>query len=265
MSPTWATLLRHAWVRHRVVLLITAAALCLFEFVGTRLAPTPNEVGWVSTLFATLPANLRALLGNEVALSPAGFLAVGYAHPFFMILLSAWIIRVTSAAVGGEIGRGTMDLLASRPVPRWHFVASGAIAAAAGVAGIVLAAWSGTAIGLATRSIDARAAAFWPVVLGAWLLFTAWAAVGLAISATRRDGGAAIAWTTTALAVSFVVDYLARLWAPISWLRPFSLFRYYEPQAMLASGMPVVSAVVLAGVIVVALIAATAGLARRDL
>jgi len=55
------------------------------------------------------------------------------------------------------------------------------------------------------------------------------------------------------------------LWAPISWLRPFSLFRYYEPQAMLTSGLPVVSAAVLAGVIVVALIAATAGLARRDL
>jgi len=265
VSATWVTLLWHAWVRHRLVLLITAAALCLFQFVLTQLAPAPNEINWMSTILTTLPPNLRTLIGNEVALSSSGFLALGYAHPFLMILLSAWIIRVTSAAVGGEIGRGTMDLLASRPVPRWHFVASGAIAAAAGVAGIVLAAWSGTAIGLATRSIDARAAAFWPVVLGAWLLFTAWAAVGLAISATRRDGGAAIAWTTTALAVSFVVDYLARLWAPISWLRPFSLFRYYEPQAMLTSGLPVVSAAVLAGVIVVALIAATAGLARRDL
>ena len=265
MSPTWATLLRHAWVRHRVVLLITAAALCLFEFVGTRLAPTPNEVGWVSTLFATLPANLRALLGNEVALSPAGFLAVGYAHPFFMILLSAWIIRVTSAAVGGEIGRGTMDLLASRPVPRWHFVAAGAVAAAVGVAAIVLAAWLGTAIALGTRPIAARAAAFWPVILGAWLLFTAWAAIGLAISATRRDGGAAIAWTTTIMALSFVLDYLARLWAPMSWLRPFSLFRYYEPQAMVVSGVAVLSVVLLAGAIVGALIVATVGFARRDL
>jgi len=37
----------------------------------------------------------------------------------------------------------------------------------------------------------------------------------------------AIAWTTTILAASFVLDYLARLWTPIAALRPISLFHYY--------------------------------------
>ena len=133
MSSTLVTLLRHAWARHGVVLLSTAAAIGAFEFVLTRMAPTPNEVGWMSTMLATLPSNIRTLLGNEVALSSSGFLALGYAHPFFMILLSAWIVRVTSGAVAGEIGRGTMDLLASRPVPRWQFAAAGAAASALGV------------------------------------------------------------------------------------------------------------------------------------
>ena len=67
------------------------------------------------------------------------------------------------------------------------------------------------------------------------------------------------------MALSFVLDYLARLWAPMSWLRPFSLFRYYEPQAMVVSGVAVLSVVLLAGAIVGALIVATVGFARRDL
>jgi ABC-2 type transport system permease protein len=265
MSSTLLTLLRHAWARHGVVLVSTATAIGAFELVLTRMAPTPNEVGWMSTLLATLPPNIRTLLGNEVALSSSGFLALGYAHPFFMMLLSAWIVRVTSAAVAGEIGRGTMDLLASRPVPRWQFAAAGAAAATLGIACILAVAWTATAIGLRLRPIDARAASFWPMILTAWLLFTAWGAVGLAISATRRDGGNAIAWTTTALAVSFVVDYLARLWAPMSRLRPFSLFRYYEPQAILTSGFPVVSGVVLVATTAIAFGVAIVALSRRDL
>jgi ABC-2 type transport system permease protein len=262
---TLATLLQHAWARHRTVLVLTALAVGLFEFVLTRMAPAPNDVGWVSTLIATLPPNIRALVGNDVALSSAGFLALGYAHPFFMILLSAWVVRTSSAAVAGEVGRGTMDLLATRPVPRWQFVAVGAITVAMGVAVILATAWLATTIGLWLRPLEARASAFAPVLLNAGLLFAAWGAVGLAVSATRRDGGQAIGWTTTLLAVSFALDYIARLWTPVAWLRPLSLFRYYEPQAVLAAGVSTTSVLVLLAVTGAASAAAVVVMRRRDL
>jgi ABC-type transport system involved in multi-copper enzyme maturation permease subunit len=264
-GATFVPLLRHAWARHKVVFLVTALALGAFQFLGTRLAPAPNETNWMASMIATLPAGMRALIGNEFAVTLPGFLAIGYAHPFFMILLSAWIVRVTSGAIAGEIGHGTIDLLASRPVPRWHLAAAAATAASGGVAAIVLTAWLGTYIGLATRPLGVGAAEFWPVVVTAWLLFTAWSGVGLLVSATRRDGGSAIAWTTTFLAVSFVLDYLARLWAPISGLRPFSLFRHYQPQALLTSGLAPLSAIVLAGTAIAGLAAAILVLHRRDL
>jgi hypothetical protein len=90
-------------------------------------------------------------------------------------------------------------------------------------------------------------------------------AVGLAIGATRRDGGQAIAWTTTILAASFVLDYLARLWTPIAALRPISLFRYYQPQSRLGSGVSVASVTVLTAVTAVALLGALSTIAKRDL
>ena len=262
---TLVALLRHAWTRHRMALAPIAAAACLFEFLLTRMAPEPHEVSWMSGLITAIPPEIRRLLGNDVATSPAGFLALGYVHPFFIVLLGTWIVRTSSASFAGEIGLGTMDLLASRPVPRWQFVAAGAITIAAGLAAILAAAWSGTAVGLHVRSLGVAGADFGPVVLDAWLLFAAWGAVGLLVGSTRRDGGQAIAWTTALLAGAFVLDYLARLWAPMAAARPFSLFRYYEPQAILAGGLPARSVLVLAATAVASLAASVVVVDRRNL
>jgi len=48
-------------------------------------------------------------------------------------------------------------------------------------------------------------------------------------------------------------------------LRPLSLFRYYEPQAIVASGTPAHVVVILVLTTVAALLAGLAILARRDL
>ena len=170
---------------------------------------------------------------------PAGFLALG---------LRASVLHDPAQRLdrpGDERGGRRRRSAAARwicwrrgPVPRWQFVAAGAAATALGLPLIIVSAWIGTAVGVGTRELGILATDLIPVAAGAWLLFTAWAGVGLAISATRRDGGQAIGWTTTILVVSFVLDYLARLWAPISGLRALSLFRYYEPQAIFTSGLP---------------------------
>lgn len=259
------TLLRHAWARHRLPLIPIALAIGFFEFLLTRLAPAPNELSWMAALLVTLPPEVRALLGNDVVLSPAGFLALGYEHPFFFLLLSTWVVRTTSAVIAGEVGLKTMDLLASRPVARWHLAAAGMTTVALGLGAIVACAWIGTSVGVHTRALGVRASAFAPLALGAWLLFTAWGAVGLAIGSMRREGGQAIAWTTTVIATSFVLDYLARLWAPISGLRPLSLFRYYEPQRILVSGLPSRTILVLAGTMIVGLAVSTIIVRWRDL
>lgn len=259
------TLLRHAWSRHRVPLIPIALAIGLFEFLLTRLAPAPNEVNWIAGLIETMPPEVRALMGNELAVTPGGFLAIGYAHPFFILLLATWVVRVTSAAVAGEVGAGTMDLLASRPVARWTFLITGLKTVALGLALIVGCGWAGTAIGLRLRPVDVSATSLLPVAGVAWLLFAAFGAVGLLVSALRRDGGQAIGWTTAIIATSFVLDYLARLWGPIAGLRPLSLFRFYEPQVIFASGVPARSFVVLFATLVVALAAGLVVLARRDL
>ncbi len=262
---TMAALLRHGWARHRIPLIPMVAAVALFQFLLTRIAPAPHEVSWMAAMMQMLPPELRTLAGGDLALSPGGFLAIGYTHPFFILLLSAWVVRTSSAAVAGEVGLGTIDLLASRPAARWTFVAAGLLTVMIGLAAIVGAAWVGTTIGVSVRPLDISGRQFLPLAFTAWLLFAAWGGVGLLIGATRREGGQAMGWTIAAIAGSFVLDYVARLWTPVVATRPASLFRYYEPPVILMSGIPILTIVVLAGVLGVSLALAVAVVGRRDL
>ena len=260
------TLLRHHWRQHRLPLIPMAVGLVLFEFLMTRLAPAPNEVGWMAAMIAQLPPQLIALAGGQATFgTPAGVLSIGYEHPFFFLMLSAWIVRVPSAAIAGEIGRGTMDLVASRPITRWQHIAAASLFTAAGSAALIGAAWLSTTLGLAIRPLGVTGFTLLPIAAMAWLLFTAWALVSLLISTAQREAGPAIAWTSGILATSFVLEYLSRLWKPIASLRPLSLFAYYQPHQIIISGVSANDLIRLTLVCVAALLPAVALFRRRDL
>jgi ABC-2 type transport system permease protein len=181
---------------------------------------------------------VAAFAAGELALaSPRGVIAFGYLHPFFLALFSAWTIRVASGALAGEIGRGTMDLLAARPVPRAAHVLAAWVTMAAGLAVLAAAAWIGTAIGLGLRSLEVTPGQIVALPAMAWLLFTSWGSVALFVGATRREAGSAIAWTSGLIATAFVLDFLARVWEPVQWARPLSLFAYYRPPEIVQTGL----------------------------
>jgi ABC-2 type transport system permease protein len=265
-APVILALLAHMWRHHRLPLLTMSAGVMLFEFLTTQLAPAPDEVSFLSGLAAVVPPQVLALAGGEATFaSTTGVISLGYNHPFFLLLLGVWAIRIPSAALAGEIGRGTMDLLASRPVSRNEILISAYVAVAAGLALLVLAAWAGTAIGLSLRPLGVTGSRFLSVAAMAWLLFVSFGAVGLLVAATRREAGPAIAWTSGVMATSFVLDYLARVWKPMAGLRPISPFAYYQPQQIVSAGARLPDAAQLAALMVVATVLAIMLFRRRDL
>jgi ABC-type transport system involved in multi-copper enzyme maturation permease subunit len=261
-------LLRMHWLRHRHALLALAVGLFAFQWLFTRLAPGPEQAQLMQQLFDLLPAPMRTLFGDEISslLSPVGFIAFGYSHPFTLALLSAWTIRVPSGALAGEIGLGTMDLLATRGVRRPVIVAAALLVTLAGLAVLLAVALAGTAVGLTSRPVaGVDALTFFRVVATCGLVFAAFGAIALAISATRRTSGAAIAIATALVAGSFALDYVARAWAPLDWARPLSLFSYYSRAGLLQTPLPMGDLVVLTAVAGLAATAAFLIFGRRDL
>jgi ABC-2 type transport system permease protein len=262
------TLLGHLWRRHWGTLVMLAAGNALFQWAITRVVPAAAQTGFVRELLDMAPAPVRVLIGEDLVanLSARGFLGFGWVHPFPLLLLGVWAVRVSAGALAGEIGRGTMDLIASRPVARSAQVAAAALALAGGLAAIAFAGWAGTAAGLQMRPLEGVTAGdLLPVAAMALLLFASAGCVALFVSATRREGGAAVSWCAGLLAGSYVLDYLARVWSAIAFLRPLSLFRYYEPQRILREGVAVQDIAVLAAVGAAGLVLAFAAFARRDL
>lgn len=264
---TALVLLGHHWRRHRLALPLLGCGLAGFQFLITRIAPTSEQVGFIRNIFAVVPAPVQELLQQQIgsALSGRGFLAFGWVHPVTLLLLGIWTVRVTSGALAREIGHGTMDLLASRPISRASQVGAALAALLLGLTILVAAGWTGSAIGLVTRSLDARAGDYLASAAMAWLLFAAFGALALAVSAAVRESGVAIAATAGLITVSFALDYLARAWQPIHALRILSLFRYDEPQRILAAGPSGIDLAVLGGVLAVAMSLAFIIFERRDL
>ncbi len=206
----------------------------------TFVAREPTVSSFLTQALRAAPPQFLALLNQDLlaSVSARGIIGVGYTHPFALIMMAVWAVRVPSAALAGEIGRGTMDLVAARPVVRAQQVAAAFLALVAGLTVLALSAWLGTLIGLVGRPIEGVTAwRYLPVATGMWLLFASAGTVAIFVSALAREAGTAIAWTSGLMAGSYVLDYAARVWPKIASLRPLSLFRYYEPQQAVSAGL----------------------------
>ena len=261
-------LLRHHVRLHRVPLLPLALGLALFEWMMTFVAGEPSVSRFLTEALQAAPPEFLALLNQDLLLgvSARGIVGVGYAHPFALLMMAVWAVRVPCAALAGEIGRGTMDLVAARPVTRGSQVAAALLALLGGLVILAGAAWVGTLIGLAMRPLEGVSATrYLPVAVALWLIFACFGAAGILVSALAREAGAAIAWLSGLLAGSYVLDYAARVWPRIASLRPLSLFSYYEPQQVVNAGLGPYDVVVPVAVGAAALLLAFVVFARRDL
>ena len=261
-------LFRHHVRLHRMPLIPLALGLALFEWMMTFVAREPSVSSFLSSALRAAPPQFLALLNQDLVatVSAQGIIGVGYTHPFALILMAVWAVRVPSAALAGEIGRGTMDLVATRPVVRGAQVVAAFLALLAGLTVLALAAWLGTFVGLVGRPLEGVTPwRYFPVATAMWLCFVAAGTVGILVSALAREAGAAIAWTSGLMAGSYVLDYAARVWPKIASLRPASLFRYYEPQQVVTAGLGASDVEVFGLVAAVALLAAFAVFSSRDL
>lgn len=261
-------LLGHHWRRHRLAFASIAGGMFLFQWLMTLVAPEGSQAQAFQGVIQLMPAPIVDMLGPELTanFSARGMIGFGYAHPFPLLMMSVWAVRVTAGALAGEIGIGTMDLLASRPVPRRHLVRAALVALLAGLGAIIACGWIGTAVGLASRpGLGIAPWSYLSVALGCWLLFVSFGALGLVVSALRRQGGAAIGVTAGLIAVSFALNFIARAWQPITGLQRLSLFMYYRPEQLARSGVIATDSLVLLGVAAAATALAFVIFARRDL
>ncbi len=189
--------------RKRGSLLAFAAAMFGFMLVTAAAFPAIGGAEAVSGVIGTFPPQLRRLLRIAPNLQ-AGFglrdyMALSFFHPVYLGLGAAFVVGRATDALTGEVERGSIYLLLSRPVARWTLVLGKMSELLAGAGVLALAGWLGLVVAGATALEPLPLGRYLLVALLAWPLFGALGAGALVISAPgRRSGtvaGIASAWT----------------------------------------------------------------------
>ncbi|HHW85255.1 MAG TPA: ABC transporter permease subunit [Chloroflexi bacterium] len=230
----WLSTLR----RKRWSLLWFALAVAAFHWLVAVSFPAIGGMEAVTSVVRTFPDGLRTLLklapNLQAGFGVQDYLAFTWIHPLFIGLGAAFVVARATDALTGEIERGAIYLVLSRPLRRWSFVLGKALEMTAGAGVIALAGWIGLAVGVQALPYALPLGNYLRVALMAWLLFGALGGGALLIasgfSRTSPAGGLAIAWTL----ISFVLDVIPAIAnSPVGWLNPW---HYYFPQEIVASG-----------------------------
>lgn len=269
MTPA-LSLAGHSLRRARGLVLGVGLLVCGFQVLATILAQTFQESNAFGPLLGLVPPAVRQAFGASTlaVLSFQGIVCLGYIHPI-VIGAVLFVVMAIATEPAAEIERRFVDLVLARPVSRAALVTRSVLVMIAACAVLMGLALIGTWLGLLGFAAER---AQWPSsrLLGSLAanlaaLSWCWGGLTLAIAVVARRRGVAGSIAGLAAFATFLLDYVARVWAParlIWWISPF---HYYDPTALLL-GQPVDAAHVwtLAGIGLAAVAMAYLLFSRRD-
>ena len=264
MSVIFRLNARRTWRR----VLALAIGFAIFELiVGLSFSSTDQEL--LRQLIDQLPPAVRILAsstGADIA-SPPGYLGSGYFHPVALTLQAATVISL-GAGIARDVEDGVAELLLSRPLARWRWLAAHALWMATALAFVSGCGFLG---GYASTFVLDELGPVQPLNLflasvGGYLVFLTIGAFALAVAGLVRTGGRVVGWVAGALLASYALNYLAQIWGLVRPWGRFSVLHYYDPARVAARGeIALTSLGVLVGAIVVLTAAAHVLAERREL
>jgi ABC-2 type transport system permease protein len=289
-------LLRDVRVPLIVVALLLAAFQCLWVKIVERLSGhLLPMLEWLAVgrnlsgadveqyIFQGPGRVLQTLIGgSEISLfQPADMLSIGYMHPLVQTILCIWAIGRAAGAIAGELDRGTMELLLAQPLPRYRILVAHLGVDLATIPVLCLSLWAGNWLGAwltGVLELGATPAAkrllvdprmFAPALPSVAALLFAVSGYTMWVSSRGRFRGRVLGIAVLATLVQFLINAVGQLWDAIAFLRPYTVFYYYQPQrAILGRGsveQDLINVGVLVGVGVVGYALALWTFSRRDL
>ena len=264
-------LLLHSLRRVRTLVLAIGGLLCLLQIVLVLVAGSIQNSGQFAELAKMFPPFVRVLMGPALTafLSFEGIVSLGYFEPGVIFAVIGLSIAV-GTRLAAEVESGFIDLLLARPIPRHRLVTVAVLTGAISMALPLLLILAGTWIGL-TKLAPTSAELPAPLLIlrmaaNLGLLGLAWSSISLAIASGARRRGVASGIAGVLALVTFLLDYIGRIWDAAkgwAWLSPFS---YFSPLEMVTGGeLPLRHVVVLAGIAALGYVCAYAVFLRRDI
>lgn len=229
-------------------------------FMGLAAAKRISPLKVEETLFQGPGRIVRTIMGGEsVRLDRAmDVLSIGYVHPLVQAILCVWAVGRAAGAIAGEIDRGTMELLLAQPVARSRVILAHFLVDLITIPTLCLALWGGTWLGCwMTGPIEARDAseaklpfparmdpdqlrldpgAFGAALVNVGALVFAVTGYTIYISSQGRFRVRVLGLAVLVTLLMFLVNVVGQMWDAAAWLRPLTVFYYYQPQQIALVG-----------------------------
>jgi ABC-2 type transport system permease protein len=240
------------WVRVTVQVTTQISPFLSLLAVKSGFAPT-----FVIDLFFQGPGKLiQTFFGGESVqfFDPQETLSIGPMHPLVQAILCIWAVGRAAGAIAGEIDRGTVELLLAQPVARKKVILAHFLVDLTVIPILCIAFLAGIHIGTAivgTFTVDPGVyeavkmkppnplpsytvdpTAVRPGMWNAAALLFAISGYTMWISAAGRSRNRVLGLAILLTLVQFLVNVIGQLWDGLAFLRPFSVFYYYQPQSI---------------------------------
>ena len=183
--------------------------------------------------------------------APRSFLAFGFEHPLFLVLILVAVVGPGIAAVAGDVESRRAEMVYAAPVRRSAVYDARLLAAC--VAGVVVTAAGvvGAELGRSLSPDLRQVPVSVPFLVAIQLLALIVCFIGLsfAVSAGARSRAEATGITVAIVAGSYLLNIVALLWWPLRWLTNLDAYHYFQPTEAASHLQPMhLMILVLAGV-----------------
>jgi len=268
-SPFPFTLLRFWTLRILPAWFLIGLMIFLFQLAICGIVHDDKRVKALLQYIEMFPELIKALMGGETLEigNIAGLIAIGYQDPLVLLLYMLFAVGVPTALLGGEIQRGTMELILSRRVRKTHVYICAGLITVVGMYALAMVMFMGTVV--ATRIYDFYQEVplyfFFRVAVAGGLLASTVAGITLLAAACFRRG-LAVPVTVAFLVLQHFISILSDWWARMEWMAPLSLFNYVDgPEIFKSGGWPISDMCVLLSVLAVSTVSGGIIWSRRDL
>lgn len=193
------------------------------------------------------------------------FVTIQFLSLMWVILVAAFVISMARRMVAGELKDGTLEFLLSQPVQRWKLLSVQAAMLLAAIVGFVLVTVGSIVAFCSAFGVSASFRGYLAFILPACALYVAIGGYSILFSAIFRDPGRAAMAAAGLTLLFYLVNFAALYWDSVKSIGWFSIFKYYQPLAILQKpGLPVRDVLILCGLGLACFAAALWIFQRRD-
>jgi hypothetical protein len=261
-------LLRFWFLRILPVWFGIALLIFLMQIAVSAIVHDNANVRAFLTFLDMLPSIVKTALGGDMlqAGNTAALLTIGYQHPLVMFLCMLFAVGVPTGLLTGEVQKGTMELILSRPVTKTQVYLCACILTLAGMFALVLTMFIGTAVAVHIYRFDQPIPLdlFFRIAINGGLLASTFGAFALLCAATFGRLYSALGVAVAFLTLNYFVSLVSEWWTTIRFLHRATLF-YFIYYSNLMVEWPVHNMIWLAMILLSVAVVGALIWRRRDL